>query len=223
MEEREKAPPALRPGGAEQKRGKAIIEYVSGGLAMITGGVSELVMKPIRDLIEKRLQTLEEMLVQELRDGLIDEEAIIHEEQLASFILRVRRAAAEGVSIRKLRIMARYFFRNAPTEHFEEDTAAEYATITEQLSDRDMRVLAVLKRAREQGIFNVSEEGHYPRLLYELDTVPIFADARSFNEAALALVRFGFIDMASAFGGLALFPTYRCLDYVDTLDLEILE
>jgi len=210
-----------------KKRGEAIIEYVSAATSMLTGGLSETVMLPIRRVVQRRLRELDELLIAEMRAGLVTSEAIIDEDRLASFVLRVGRAAIEGTAKRKLRIIARYFFRTAPTSDFDEGQLADFATIAEQLTDNDMRCLAVLKCAEIEGHFEREIEGddqqEKSRLRYAMDSHKIFASEQDFNEAVIALVRFGFIDMASAWGGIALFATGRCRDYIHALDLENLE
>lgn len=208
----------------DKKRGEAIIEYVSAATGILTGGLSEAVMLPIRKVVQRRLHQLDELLVEEMRAGLITPDAVIDEDRLAAFVLRVGRAAIEGTAQRKLRIIARYFFRTAPSAVFDEGQMADFATITEQLTDNDMRCLAVLKRAELDGHFERDIEGNdqreKSRLRYEMDTQKDFRSEQEFNEAVIALVRFGFIDMASAWGGIELFATARCREYLHALDLD---
>lgn len=208
----------------DKKRGEAIIEYVSAATNILTGGLSETVMLPIRRVVRRRLQELDELLVEEMRAGLVTKDAVIDEDRLAAFVLRVGRAAMEGTAKQKLRIIARYFFRTATSAAFEEGKMVDFATITEQLTDSDMRCLAVLKRADLNGYFERDIEGddqrEESRLRYEMDAQKDFHSEQEFNEAVIALVRFGFIDMASAWGGIALFATARCHEYIRALDLE---
>ncbi|MEJ8310099.1 hypothetical protein [Agrobacterium larrymoorei] len=206
------------------KRGEAIIEYVSAGLAYFSEGWSEAFMLPLRRLIKKRLEQMEEAVVADIRAGLITAEAVIEEERLASFVLRVRRAAVEGVAQHKLRLMARIFFKSAPREDYAEDEMADFWAITVQLNSSDIKVLAVLKAARENGFGRDSdEERSSRRISAELDSNNAFENELAFREAVLALVRFGFIDAVSGWGSLVYFVTDRCLLYIDKLDFTNLD
>lgn len=209
---------------SDKKRGKEIIEYVSAGMSITTGGLSEALMFPIRRVVERRLQKLEEVLVEELRAGLVTEDAVIEEDRLAAFILRVRRASMEGAARNRLKIMARYFFRNAPSPDFAESIATDFYSVTEQLTDSDMRCLALLKRARINGYFDKEDnERRTRRIEYKMDTTGMFSNEIAFDQAALALVRFGFIGLGSTWGGIGMSATDRCLTYIDNLDLENIE
>ncbi|PDT14708.1 hypothetical protein CO670_21820 [Rhizobium sp. J15] len=209
----------------QMKRGKAIIDYVSAGLAMATSGLSETVMLPIRRVVEKRLQDAEDAIVADLRAGRVLEDDVIEEERLASFILRVRRAAFEGVGKKKLRLMARIFFNATSREPYSEDALNDFWAITEQLNINDMKVLTLLKKADEAGYFNrsVEEERGERKIDYEVDNGQHFTTARDFYEATGALLRFGLVDAVSGWGSLVYYVTDRCLDYVRHLDFNQLD
>lgn len=209
----------------DAKRGETIIEYVSAGLGALTGGLSEAAMIPIRKLIAKRLREMEEAIVADIRNGLVSPEDIIEEERLASFVLRVGRAAIEGVGRRKLRLMANIFFKSATKGSFSEDKVADFWGITEQLSDADMKLLVILKEAKLKGYFDrkVEEADERVRITRELDEHARFSDRHELFEAAFALGRFGFVRASSAWGGLAYFATARCLDYLDHLELRLFD
>lgn len=205
-------------------RGQSIVEYVSAGLAIGSAGLSEAVMLPIRRVMQKRLNMLEEILIAQLRSGLIDPNDVIEEDRLASFVLRVRRAALEGVAQRKITIIARYFFRHATTASYQEDKMAEYAAITEQLTDDDMRCLAAVQGGRIAGLLKQDIDPQTKRsrfeIPYDMDTRGAFENRRDFRHAVLALIRFGFIDVSSVWGGMAIHVTPRFLAYLDELELK---
>lgn len=213
------------PDDKDVKRGIAIIDYVSAGLGAVSGGLSESVMLPIRRAMEKRVQLLEEAIVQDLRDGLIAEGDIIDEDRLASFILRVRRAAFEGVGKKKLRLMGRIFFKSAKGDDYSEDTLFDFWGITEQLNTDDMKVLAVLKQADLNGYFDqpAGKQRENRRIAFSLDRDGLFEDERSFNEASGALLRFGLVDAVTAWSSLVYFATDRCISYIRHLNFEELD
>jgi hypothetical protein len=196
---------------SQETRGKAILEYVSAGLAVATGGFSEVLALPMRNVVERRLQELEEILVEEIRTGCIDESAVIEEDR--------------GAGKKKLRIIARYFFKNVGTVPVLRDNIADFASVTEQLTDPDMRCLAAIKRARMNGFFErETAEGADPmRMDRGFDFDGNFPNQKTFNEAAIALVRFGFIYMGSAWDEVSLSLTARGMEYVNNLDLECIQ
>lgn len=212
------------PSASQAQRGEAIIEYVSAGLGAVSGGLSELVMLPARRVMERRLQAMEEAIVADLRDGRLSEEDVIEDERLASFILRVRRAAFEGVGKNKLRLMARIFLKDATSDDYSEDRLQDFWAITEQLNIDDMRVLALLKKADENGYFTreVADDRENRKIDFSLSEGE-FDDPVKFNEAVGALLRFGLIDAVSGWGSLVYFATDRCLSYVRHLDFSKLD
>jgi hypothetical protein len=206
-----------------KQRGRAIIEYVSAGLAGLTGGWSEAAMLPIRRVIERRLKELEETLVEEMRKGLITEDQIIDEDRLAAFILRVRRASMEGAARNKIRIIARYFFRNAPSPYFNDGAMADFVNITEQLTDDDMRCLAVIKHAQEDEYFERDAKARNRPHLYHIKLYGLFADQQSFAEAVHALGRFGLVYQSATMDSTGNRVTKRGLDYIENLDFDCIE
>jgi hypothetical protein len=217
----------VTPAGVDlsnERRGQAITEYVSMAFAALTGGFSEVAMMPIRRLIERRLKELEETLLEEMRSGLIDESTIIEEDRLAAFVLRVRRAAMEGAAKNKIKIIARYFFRNAPSSNFSDGKMADFANITEQLTDDDMRCLAIMKHARDNGYFERTDVAEGDRLIVaSADRRDLFPDQHAFEEAVFALGRFGLIYQGSSLDYMGNRITKRGFDYVDNLDVDCIE
>ena len=205
------------------RRGEAIIEYVSIGLAWLSGGSSEAAMLPIRRIIKRRLQALEETLVEEMRNGLIDEGMIIEEDRLAAFILRVGRASMEGAAKNKIRMMARYFFRNASSPHFNDAKMNDFVSVTSQLTDNDLRCLVIIKHAQEDGYFERDDRSFNKFLLYQVNKRELFSDQDSFEEAVFALGRFGLIYQGSTMERLGNRVTKRGLDYIDNLDFDCIE
>ena len=207
-----------------KQRGQAIIEYVSAGVSWFTGGWSEAAMLPMRRVIERRLKELEETLLEEMRSGLITEDQIIDEDRLAAFVLRVRRASMEGAAKNKIRIIARYFFRNASSPYFNDGAMADFVNITEQLTDDDMRCLAIIKYARQNGYLEREDIDVGERLLRAgTDRPDIFPDPESFEEAVFALSRFGLIYQGHTLDYMGSRVTKRGIDYVDNLDLDCIE
>ena len=88
-----------------------------------------------------------------------------------------------------------------------------------------MRCLAVLKQARITRYFERQLDKDADPMRVDMDICfgTAFPSQRAFNEAAIALVRFGFMYMASAWGAIALSITPRGLAYIDNLDLDCLE
>ena len=64
------------------KRGQAVIDYVLGGMSLVTGGASELVAPAIRRLMQKRVDDLRDTLIRDLKAGVIDPDAVIQEDDL---------------------------------------------------------------------------------------------------------------------------------------------
>lgn len=156
------------------------------------------------------------MHTKEMRSGLIDESTVIDEDRLAAFVLRVRRAALEGTANKKLRIMARYFFRTAPLPKFSSDAAADFFAITEQLTDTDMRCLTLMKRKREEENFNRIFEPSSkasPLTVCDVDFADVFPDLRSLNEAAFALGRFGLVYSGTTADSTGITLSRRGFDY----------
>lgn len=203
-----------------------MIDRITAGLALLTGGGSDVVMQPIRQLLNRQIKQLQEVLLEEMRSGHIDERAVIKEDHLVAFVLRVGRAALEGAARRKLKIMARYFFRNGGLSDYSSEAASEFFDITAQLTDADMRFLALLKRRREEGYFGrelSAEDEVFRHAIYKMDYAESYPDFRSFDEAAFALGRFGLIYTGSTLDTGGVHITKRGLDYIDSLDLDCIE
>jgi len=120
--------------------------------------------------------------------------------------------------------MARYFLQSAPEPGYSEDMFLTFAGITEQLSHGEIKVLAVIKAAIVSGAIARSgpedPEGNRRRIGVDTDLIGLFPDQRTFAVAAMPLVRFGFFEMASAWGGMALFVTDAAFDYLARIDIE---
>jgi hypothetical protein len=209
---------------SNKQRGQAIIEYVSAAAAYVTGGWSEAVALPIRRYIEKHLKELEEVLIEEMRSGLVDETTLIEEDRLAAFVLRVRRAALEGTAKRKLRIMARYFFRTAPSPNFSSDAMADFFDVTERLTDTDMRCLAMLKRAQQAEPIVPGSGGYLVRTIQvRAELRPDFPTELLFFQAVFALSRFGLVYGGPMADDSPVNVSERGLDYLNNLDFDCLD
>lgn len=211
---------------AHKTGGHPIVERIAAACAYMTGGWSDGIALPIKRLLDRQIKQLYEVLLEEMRAGQIEEPAVIDEDHLVAFVLRIGRAAMEGAAKNKLKIMARYFFRNAASPDYSSGAMADFLSVTDQLTDADMRSLAVIKRARISNHFerSVAEGADALRIDREMTVGELFPSQRSFNLAAIALVRFGFIYMGSDWGGnIALSMTPRGFDYIDNLDLDCID
>jgi hypothetical protein len=83
---------------AHKVGGQTLIECMSGALELLTGGLSEAIMLPVRQYLRRQIQQLNEVLLEEMRAGKIDDGAVINEDHLVAFVLRVGRAAMEGAA-----------------------------------------------------------------------------------------------------------------------------
>jgi hypothetical protein len=210
------------------RRGEAILEYVAAGLALGTGGASELLAPALRRVVQRRIEGLRDALLKDLKAGAITQDAVIQEDDLASFVIRMQRAALEGCATRKLRLMSAYFFRRAPSEHFSEDMFLTFAGITEQLSESEIRALAVIKSEIISGKVSrtpVKDQDKIPsrRVDIEPELLDLFRDKREFVPAAASLVRFGFLEAASGYGTLVYFATDPLFHYLEEIDLHMLK
>jgi hypothetical protein len=205
--------------------GQALVERILVVCSYLTGGLSELAMHPVKQLLDRQIKQLQEVLIEEMRAGDVPEGAVIDEEHLVAFVLRISRAAHEGAARRKLKIMARYFFRNATSPAYSPDAAGEFFDITAQLTDMDMRCLAVVKRATEMELFEEGTNQGSRTISFEAD-LPIeglFDSKESFKIGAMALFRFGFVYIGSTWGGIVGSLTSRALDYVESIDLDCVD
>jgi hypothetical protein len=139
--------------------GRSVIERISVVLAYLSGGGSELLALPFRNYYDRRIKQLQEVLIEEIRAGEMPENTVIAEDHLVAFVLRIGRASLEGAKRRKLKMMARYFTRNAVLPTYSPDTASEFFDITAALTDTDMRCLAVIKRAVTSNLYEENVEG----------------------------------------------------------------
>jgi hypothetical protein len=121
------------------RKGQAVLDHVFAGLSLLTVGGSELFAPAIRRVIEKRIHALRDTILRDIEAGFVTEKLLEKEDELASFVIRMQRAAVEGCAKRKLRLMSSYFFKRALAPAYSEDLFLTFAGITEQLSDNELR------------------------------------------------------------------------------------
>jgi hypothetical protein len=127
-----------------------MVERILGALGYLSGGATALL--PLRQYLDRQIDQLQEILLEEMRRAEINPSDVIDDDHLIAFVLRLGRATLENSATSNLRLMARYFFQNATLPDYSPEAAADFFNITAQLTDSDMRCLALLKRMRnEQG------------------------------------------------------------------------
>jgi hypothetical protein len=207
------------------KQGQEIANYISAGFALVTGGASELLAPAIRRVMDRRIAELREALLNDLQAGIIGPDTVIQEDDLASFIIRIQRAAVEGCAKQKLQLMIRYFFGHAGKDGYREDMFLNFAGIAEQLSHNELKCLAIIKAAIVSGAITKNETGddgtnRNRNISKDVDLLGLFLDKADFNTAAASLVRFGFIKMASGWGSIIIFASDQVFEFLDSIEFE---
>lgn len=194
------------------------VEFASHLLSAPSLGLSGAVGTAVNATIQRRIEALRDTLVADLRSGRIAIDDAINVDDLASYLFRLQRAAIEGCAKRKLSIVSRYFFRAATDPNYKPETLLDVASIVEQLSDNELRSLAVIKGGIVSGQIKVGqrETGIGPGL----SLMGLFPDLAAFHAATKPLVRFGFIDLISGYGSLVIFPMQKLTEFLEHLDLE---
>jgi hypothetical protein len=175
--------------------------------------------KAVFDLIEKRIQAMRDDLVADIRVGNITLNEATAADDLAGYIFRLHRAAVEGCAREKLRLMSAYFFGRESRDQKNGDEFLDAASVIEQLSQEDLKCLAVYKKAIADG-WDLLSEGNETGIWQQIDLLGLFENAADFQTAAQALVRFGFVHMVSGWGTLVLFAEPRLIGFLENLSLE---
>lgn len=171
------------------------------------------------DRIKKAAATLEK----EVRRGKISTVDLYSDASTGGYILRLVRAVDEGIRASNLVILARYLFgdRGQPIDF---DSSLEFAQIITELTESDIRCLAVLKNAIDKDLLPKDRRPDPDDPPYEvvrnLPLLDLFPNDAALREACFPLVRFGLVNLASAWDSLAVYITPKLKLLLGRLDLE---
>lgn len=100
-------------------------------------------MQMYEDMLAKRAEEATEILLSEVRQGRFDG---VDQNEAVSIIARYQRDAMEGVVKNNLRLMARMIKGMAEKKELNAPSFSRYANILASLTDKEMRILAVMVR-----------------------------------------------------------------------------
>ena len=209
---------------AKGNRGLGIIDVVFAGISAGTGGISSIATNPFQRFLSNRVERCRNALLNDLAAGIIRIDDAVSEDDKIAFVYRVYRAAIEGCSVRKIRMIGYYVFGAEQPRCDDVDEFLYHASVIESLSSTELKAIAVLYNHWIRGLLTARsgderdiEKKNTSMTSEEIDLLGLFPSRRSFEQAVSPLVRHGLVEGGGGFGVMPLFATERLVEFIGSL------